>query len=49
MPETGEHRMTQEFRDFARIADTGDRAEADRLAAETLAVMQIIEDALQDA
>ena len=49
VPETGEHRMTQEFRDFARIADTGDRAEADRLAAETLAVMQIIEDALQDA
>jgi len=47
VPEGKEHRMVQEFRDFARIIDTDDRAEAERLAEETLAVMQIVETALQ--
>ena len=47
VPEEKEHRMVQEFRDFARIIDTDDRAEAERLAEETLAVMQIVETALQ--
>ena len=46
VPEGKEHRMVQEFRDFARIIDTDDRAEAERLAEETLAVMQIVETAL---
>ena len=42
VPEREHHRMTREFRDFARIVDEKDRAEADRLAAETLAVMKIV-------
>ena len=42
IPEKVHHRMIGEFRDFARMIDEKDRITADRLAAETLAVMRII-------
>ena len=41
-PENVHHRMTQEFRDFARIIDHKDRSSADRYALETLEVMKIV-------
>ncbi|MBP5274797.1 MAG: Gfo/Idh/MocA family oxidoreductase [Abditibacteriota bacterium] len=43
VPRPVRHRMTAEFEDFARIIAEKDRAEADRLAAETLDVMKIID------
>lgn len=47
VPEIQHHRMTQEFMDFARIIHAGDRPAADALAAETEAVMQVVETALR--
>ena len=43
VPRAVRHRMTAEFGDFARIIARKDRVEADRLAAETLEVMKIID------
>ena len=43
-----EHRMLREFRDFARIADTGDRESAEKYLEETLTVMKILELAGKD-
>lgn len=43
------HRMRGEFVDFSSIIDTGDRAEADRLLDESLAVMKVLEMARESA
>ncbi len=42
IPKKQHHRMTREFRDFARIIDEKDRVLADRYASETLEVMKIV-------
>lgn len=43
------HRMTREFRDFARIIDEGDYRTADALLAESVGVMRVLERARIDA
>ena len=42
IPEKVHHRMTREFKDFARIIDNKDRIMADRYASETLGVMKVV-------
>ena len=42
IPEKVHHRMTREFKDFARIIDNKDRIMADRYATETLGVMKVV-------
>lgn len=46
VPQKPHHRMTQEFRDFARMIDEQDHEGAQYYASETLAVMKIITDSL---
>ena len=48
VPESSAHRMTAEFRDFAQIIAEDDHETADRLAAETLVVMQILSASLRE-
>ena len=43
------HRMTQEFRDFARIVDTGDDAAAAAFLEKSVAVMTALETARKSA
>ena len=42
IPEKVHHRMTREFKDFARIIDNKDRIMADRYVSETLGVMKVV-------
>ena len=42
-PEPMKNRMVQEFMDFARIADGGDREEMEREMQDTLAVIKTME------
>ena len=46
IPPKPHHRMTQEFRDFAKIIDEKDRRKARRFTEETLTVMKILSDCL---
>ena len=42
-PELPRNRMVREFKDFARVADSGNRAEMEREMEVTLAVIQTME------
>ena len=42
VPEADHHRMTREFRDFARMIDNHETASADQFMQETIEAMKII-------
>jgi hypothetical protein len=47
IPEVDHHRMTREFRDFARMIDNHETANADQYMQETIEAMKIIAQAAE--